>query len=76
MNVKDLIEKLRDYPGDMEVMIANKVDGVVIEVVVSDVTKARMKEVYFSEDLDEFLLADDNAFDQGVDVNNVVVLFI
>ena len=76
MTVKELIKALGQYPGDLEVGIANKAYGAVLDTVVTAVDKVRLKEVHFEQDVNEYLLATDDAFDADVDVENRVVLFI
>lgn len=69
MTVQDLIEKLRDYPRDMEVVLARtfggKVDGMVY-----DIDKVRMKEVVVGE-----RIATDFDFDNDADTATAVVLY-
>lgn len=73
MTVGDLMAKLRDYPRDMEVMLArvfdNEVDGKVYEL-----DKVRMKEVALEEGVVP-VLATDHHFDIDEDTTTAVVLF-
>jgi hypothetical protein len=80
MTVKELIKALGMYPGDLEVAIVsdgevNQRSGVV-DIVINDVDKVRLKEVYFESVQDKYFLATDDAFAVDVDVENRVVLFI
>lgn len=72
MTVGQLMEKLRDYPRDMEVVMArvfdNRVDGKLY-----DVDKTRMKEVVSDEW--EMALATDTDFDEDRETVNAVVLY-
>ena len=72
MKVGDLIDKLRDYPRDMEVVMArvfdNRVDGKLY-----DVDKTRMKEVV-GDDW-EMAIATDYDFDDDRETFNAVVLY-
>lgn len=73
MTVGDLMAKLRDYPRDMEVMLArvfdNEVDGKVYEL-----DKVRMKDVALEEGIVP-VLANDFHFDMDEDTSTAVVLF-
>ncbi len=72
MNVGELIEKLRDYPRDMEVVMARVFDGEV-DGKLYDVDKTRMKEIVSDEW--EMTIASDADFDDDRETINAVVLY-
>ena len=72
MNVGALIEKLRDYPRDMEVVLTRVFDGAV-DGNIYEVDKVRMKEI--TSDDERTWIASDNDFDADRDTSTVVVLF-
>ena len=72
MNVGALIEHLRDYPRDMEVVLARVFDGAV-DGNIYEVDKVRMKEI--TSDDERTWIASDNDFDADRDTSTVVVLF-
>ena len=71
MTVQDLLEKLRDYPRDMEVVLMQSSAGVG-QVFVSNVSKLRMKEVTLDE---ACRVASDEDFDNDVDLELAVVIY-
>lgn len=75
MTVKELIKALGQYPSDMEVGMSHMTCMDSLDIEVSAVDKVRIKEVYFNTNVNEYLLADDDAYDRDVDVENRVVLF-
>lgn len=72
MTVKELIAKLREYPGDVEVVMTRVFDGEV-DGNVYDIGKARMKEIV--SDDDQPRLASDDDFDDDLPTTTVVVLY-
>ena len=73
MTVGDLIEKLRDYPRDMEVVLARIFDGHV-DGKLYDLDKVRMKEVV-SDGWETLSVATDDDFDEDNETFNAVVLY-
>lgn len=75
MTVGELIEKLRDYPRDMEVCLAReRTPGGGLSTQVYDVDKIYMKEITYDLD-DVYRIASDDDFDEDADVENRVVIF-
>ena len=72
MTVGELIEKLRDYPRDMEVVMTRVFDGAV-DGNIYDVDKTRMKEI--TSDDERTWIATDADFDADRLTTNVVVLY-
>ena len=72
MKVGELIEKLRDYPRDMEVVLTRVFDGVV-DGNIYEVGKVRMKEIV--SDDERTWIASDNDFDNDRVTSTAVVLF-
>lgn len=77
MKVGRLIELLRGYPVDMEVMIGrvDPNDGAEVDAVVFDVDKVRMKEVTLDVDGPAAKIASDYDFDEDADVENRIIIF-
>lgn len=72
MLVGELIEKLRDYPRDMEVVLTRVFDGAV-DGNVYELGKVRMKEIV--SDDERTWIASDNDFDDDHLTTNVIVIF-
>ena len=72
MKVGELIEKLRDYPRDMEVVLTRVFDGAV-DGNIYEVGKVRMKEIV--SDDERTWIASDNDFDNDRVTSTAVVLF-
>lgn len=72
MTVGDLIDKLRDYPRDMEVVLTRVFDGAV-DGNIYEVGKVRMKEIV--SDDERTWIATDADFDADRETFNAVVLY-